>query len=128
MVPTMVVRPEVTKGFWLYDVVVHVDRAMNACPSLHAGWAVFVWLWGVRMRSRRHGMAEVVVWTALSVGVLYSTLATKQHVMWDIIGGGVLGAVSYYACVGLPLEGMMPAVQPEVMTSGAGREHDVPNE
>lgn len=71
-----------------------VDAAGNACPSLHVGTAVFSAYW-------LHRTADVFqyssVWRAVNVvwcvGIAYSTLATKQHVAWDVIGGAALGLV-----------------------------------
>ncbi len=70
-----------------------VDLAANACPSLHVAFAVFTALWLARiLREMRtgallHGLN--VLWCA---GILYSTLATRQHVLLDVLAGALLGA------------------------------------
>lgn len=71
-----------------------VDRAQNACPSLHVAFAVFaavrLWrLFGVAGASIGWQLA-MVGWGA---GIVYSTVATRQHVVIDVIAGAVLGAV-----------------------------------
>jgi hypothetical protein len=71
-----------------------IDRGGNACPSLHAAFAVLTALCLERML-RRMGAPRAVraanwLWCA---AILYSTLATKQHVCADLAGGLVLGAV-----------------------------------
>ncbi|MHB1667011.1 MAG: phosphatase PAP2 family protein [Thiomonas sp.] len=70
-----------------------VDAAGNACPSLHVATAVFAAFWldwmvpalgfGRRMRCLN------MLWCAL---IVFSTLATKQHVVVDAIAGALLGA------------------------------------
>jgi len=71
-----------------------VDASGNAFPSLHVAFAVFTALWlGRLLREMGAGMfarALNVLWCA---GIVYSTLAIRQHVALDAIAGGVLGAV-----------------------------------
>ena len=71
-----------------------VDLAANACPSLHVAFAVFTGLCLHRllrdMHSRRWLLALNWAWC---IGILYSTLATRQHVVLDVLAGTVLGAV-----------------------------------
>lgn len=71
-----------------------VDAAGNACPSLHVATAVFssFWLyWLLReLRQSWHGQGLQILW---SVAIVYSTMATKQHVSLDVLGGVLLGAV-----------------------------------
>lgn len=71
-----------------------VDAAGNACPSLHVAYAVLTAIWLQRL-CRHLGAPTVVcvlnwLWCA---GILYSTLATKQHVALDLYAGVLLGAV-----------------------------------
>jgi PAP2 superfamily len=71
-----------------------IDKAGNAFPSLHVASAVFsamclrriltdikapIYLQGVSM-----------LWCA---GIVFSTLAIKQHVVWDVLGGVVLAVI-----------------------------------
>ncbi len=70
-----------------------VDLAANACPSLHVAFAVFTGLCLHRllrdMHSRRWLLALNWAWC---IGILYSTLATRQHVVLDVLAGTLLGA------------------------------------
>jgi hypothetical protein len=73
-----------------------VDVSGNACPSLHAAFAVFtgVVLHGqlTAVRAPRVVLACNVLWC---LGIIYSAMATRQHLALDIIAGAVLaGAVS----------------------------------
>jgi membrane-associated phospholipid phosphatase len=70
-----------------------VDVSANACPSLHVAFAVFTGLWLDRLLREiglGHGVrAGNVVWC---LGILYSTLAVRQHVLLDVVAGAALGA------------------------------------
>ena len=69
-----------------------VDAAGNACPSLHVAFAVFTAVWLERLL--RPGGASAVVRAlngAWCLAIVYSTLATKQHVAIDALAGTALG-------------------------------------
>jgi membrane-associated phospholipid phosphatase len=70
------------------------DAAGNACPSLHVAFAVFSACWFGRLL-RQLGAGRIarignVLWCA---GILYSTVATRQHVFLDVVAGAALGAL-----------------------------------
>lgn len=69
------------------------DAAGNACPSLHVAFAIFSAIWFHRLL-REMGMGRILrslnwVWCA---GILYSTVAIRQHVALDVLAGIPLGA------------------------------------
>ncbi len=70
-----------------------VDLAANACPSLHVAFAVLTGICLHRllrdMHSRRWLLGLNWAWC---IGILYSTLATRQHVVLDVLAGTMLGA------------------------------------
>jgi membrane-associated phospholipid phosphatase len=72
-----------------------VDAAGNACPSLHVATAVFsgAWLDYIFRRVKAPTWLRIinVVWC---VGIIYSTIATRQHVALDVLGGLVLGGIA----------------------------------
>jgi len=72
-----------------------IDASGNACPSLHVATAVFsgVWLHHVL---RRFGAPQwVLIFNWLwCTGIIYSTLATRQHVAVDVLAGLVLGVLT----------------------------------
>jgi len=73
-----------------------VDASGNALPSLHAAFAVFTAVVLHRqltaVRAPRALLACNVLWC---LGIVYSAMATRQHLALDIIAGAVLaGAVS----------------------------------
>jgi MFS superfamily sulfate permease-like transporter len=73
----------------------NMDAAGNACPSLHAAFAVFTAVWLVRMlrRINAHFLAHVlnVLWAVM---ILHSTLATRQHVALDMVAGALFGGLA----------------------------------
>jgi len=70
------------------------DAAGNACPSLHVAFAVFT---ACRLERLLRGMNAGRAIRALNwlwcAGILYSTVAVRQHVVLDVLAGAVLGAV-----------------------------------
>jgi membrane-associated phospholipid phosphatase len=71
-----------------------VDASGNACPSLHVAFAVFTAFWFERiLRQMRAGRVVRVASVLWCVGILYSTIATRQHVALDVLAGAILGAV-----------------------------------
>jgi membrane-associated phospholipid phosphatase len=81
-----------------FDILRGKDASGNACPSLHVATAVFTALWldwmapllgfGKRLRSAN------VLWCVL---IVFSTMATKQHVLVDVICGAALGVAMAWA-------------------------------
>eukprot|EP01035_Chromulina_nebulosa_P055450 gene55450-75979_t len=71
-----------------------VDAAGNACPSLHVAFAVFT---AVRLGPIWRGMGASAAVHAGSwlwcAGIVFSTMATGQHVAVDALAGAGLGAV-----------------------------------
>ncbi len=70
------------------------DASGNACPSLHVAFAVFtaVWFGHLLRQMKAGGLARSLNWLWCA-GILYSTIATRQHVALDVLAGAVLGAV-----------------------------------
>jgi membrane-associated phospholipid phosphatase len=69
-----------------------MDASGNACPSLHAATAVFSGIWLHRLL-RRFGAPpwiRIFNW-AWCTGIVYSALATRQHVAVDVLAGLALG-------------------------------------
>jgi membrane-associated phospholipid phosphatase len=87
-------RPSGFIGDELHQVILQLDGAYNAFPSLHAGflaytfalaWRIFHhelprWLWGLSW-----------TWGTL---VMYSTLAIRQHYFLDLIAGAAIGVAA----------------------------------
>ena len=76
------------------DFLKNVDAAGNAFPSLHVATALFSGVWLDHLL-RRFGAPQ---WSRLfswmwCIGIIYSTLATRQHVAVDVGGGLLLGGM-----------------------------------
>ena len=71
-----------------------VDLAANACPSMHVAFAVLTGIWLHRLlRDMRSGGWPLALNWAWCGGIVYSTLATRQHVVLDVLAGATLGAL-----------------------------------
>jgi hypothetical protein len=87
--PTAVPRQALsTEGMTGFDLLRGVDAAGNACPSLHVAAATFTALWLHRLLRALELPAWLrganALWYVL---IVWSTLATRQHVWWDVLGG-----------------------------------------
>lgn len=91
--PTTFMQPRVDWSSQPFGQILQsVDAPGNAFPSMHVAYALFAWAW------IRHELHEVraprwlhilsLLW-CMAIG--FSTLATKQHVWWDVLAGIVLG-------------------------------------
>lgn len=76
---------------WLYSI----DAADNLLPSIHC---LVSWLCYIGIRKRE----GIPLWyqrfsCIMAVLVFFSTLTTKQHVVWDVIAGAVLAELCFLA-------------------------------
>jgi membrane-associated phospholipid phosphatase len=70
-----------------------VDASGNACPSLHVAFAVFTAVWlGRLLRQMGAGRGAGAFNWLWCLGILYSTVAIRQHVALDVLAGAGLGA------------------------------------
>lgn len=70
-----------------------VDATGNACPSLHVAFAVFAAFWLARLLRDIGAPRGLHVVNGLwCLGIVYSTLAVRQHVAVDALAGAALGA------------------------------------
>jgi membrane-associated phospholipid phosphatase len=92
--PTAVPLPEVD---WSrhpsFAFLKSADASGNACPSLHVAFAVFTGVWFGRLLRQMSagGFLRALNWL-WCLGILYSTIAIRQHVALDVLAGAVLGA------------------------------------
>ncbi|MDH4325176.1 MAG: phosphatase PAP2 family protein [Betaproteobacteria bacterium] len=79
-----------------------VDVSGNAFPSLHAAFCVFT---AVVLHAQLTAIGAARWLRAgnllLSAGILYSTMATRQHVALDVVAGAMLGGAASLAYVGV---------------------------
>ena len=69
-----------------------VDASGNACPSLHVAFAVFSAAWFGHVFRRLNLATSLRMFNWLwCAGIMYSTVATRQHVSLDVFAGALLG-------------------------------------
>ena len=69
----------------------------NACSSLHVATAVFSGTWLHHLLRRFSAPPWILICNFLwCIGIVYSTLATRQHVAVDVLAGLVLGVLAAY--------------------------------
>jgi len=93
--PTTIVRPDIDWSLHpAFGFLKGIDASGNACPSLHVAYAVFSAIWLDRL-IRRTGDRPIlrILNVGWCVGIMYSTLATKQHVALDVAAGTAFGAL-----------------------------------
>lgn len=94
--PTAVPLLDVDWGAHAGFAALHsIDSAGNACPSLHVAAAVCAAGW-MHRQLEELGAGPVVRLANLlwCIGIVYSTLATKQHVSLDVLAGTILGLIA----------------------------------
>ena len=86
-----------------------LDASGNACPSLHVTTAIFsgMWLNHLLRRFKTPLWLRTFNWI-WCIGIIYSTMATRQHVAVDVIAGLLLGGVA----ASLSLHGKLLIIQP----------------
>lgn len=71
-----------------------VDASGNACPSLHVATAVFSWFWLQRqLPALGFGRGTRIFNTLWCAAIVYSTMATKQHMALDVLAGIALAFI-----------------------------------
>ena len=97
LVPTAIPAAQVPSDIALqsgFALLQGVDAAGNACPSLHVATAVFSAIWLHRLLNTVAAPAWTravnALWAAL---IVWSTLATKQHVALDVLAGTLLAVL-----------------------------------
>ena len=79
------------------DFLKGVDASGNACPSLHAATAVFSGIWLHYLLRRCGAPLSILIFNWMwCIGIVYSAMATRQHVAVDVLGGLVLGVSASY--------------------------------
>ena len=82
------------------DFLKNMDASGNACPSLHVTTALFSGAWLHHLLRRFNGPQWIRLLNWMwCIGIIYSTLATRQHVAIDVGGGLALGGLA--SCLSL---------------------------
>jgi len=79
------------------DFLKNIDAAGNACPSLHVATAVFSGIWLHHLLRRFGAPVWILSLNGLwCIGIVYSTIATRQHVAVDVLAGLLLAVPAAY--------------------------------
>jgi membrane-associated phospholipid phosphatase len=80
-----------------FSMLKTIDAAGNAFPSMHVAAAFFSLFWINRHLEQMHAH-PLLVWInwLWCLGIIYSTMAIKQHVFLDVAGGLILGGIFAY--------------------------------
>ena len=94
--PTAVPHPGLDRGRHPgFGVLQGMDAAGNACPSLHVAAGLFSAIWlDVLLREMRAGRVIRGANWCWGLGIVYSAMATKQHVAIDVLAGAILGVAA----------------------------------
>ena len=95
--PTFVLRPtDAQDANGLYRLLIQLDNPLNAFPSLHTAFALFhaACCHVIFSTSSKSRVLQGFFWL-WAVGIMISTLLTKQHVFVDALGGAILGLGSF---------------------------------
>jgi hypothetical protein len=99
----------------LFSGIRSIDTTGNSCPSLHVAFSVLTALWLERFLRKNMPSTTLRLLNALwCLGIVYSTLATKQHVAIDACAGAVLGFVGALVQARLEKQRGLPGSQPTV--------------
>jgi hypothetical protein len=99
LVPTM--HPQLGR---IFEIVYLIDRPWNSWPSLHVSQSLLIALFVQRWLTLRaaelplHRFSSCAMWIAWIVLSL-SILTTKQHFIWDMLSGGLLGALIWWSYI-----------------------------
>ncbi len=87
-VPRDEIDPDSVSG--IYRALVFVDEPRNAFPSEHASLALIAIL--ALCSDRRPQWHKALAWIWL-IALFWSTIATRQHVVFDLLSGAMLGGI-----------------------------------
>ncbi|MGJ8671754.1 phosphatase PAP2 family protein [Rubritalea sp.] len=94
--PNGVSREEVPldQAPFFYELLLAYDAPRNAFPSLHAALAVIAGL-AASQCSRFQPVARCLIWLWV-LGIFWSTIALRQHVVVDLIGGTLVAVGAWF--------------------------------
>lgn len=76
------------------DFLKNIDASGNACPSLHVATAFFSGVWMHHLLRRFGGPLWILLFNWIwCIGIIYSTMAIRQHVVVDVGAGLILGGL-----------------------------------
>jgi len=96
--PTQIPPMDVPAGAPGFALLQGIDAAGNACPSMHVAISMFTAIWLESIFRRAGAPAALrVLNLAWFAAIAWSTMAVRQHVLWDVLAGAALGVVFAWA-------------------------------
>lgn len=97
LLPTTNIRPELTnQDIWIKLVrfLYRIDEPTNLFPSIHCltSWFCYIGIRNTRTIPRWYQHLSLV----MALAVFVSTLALRQHVLIDVLGGVLLAQATYW--------------------------------
>ena len=95
--PTTNVRPTFdinSSSTWLMSFLYNIDKPTNLFPSIHCLVSWFCYI-GIRKNK------SIPLWYRtftmfFAIAIMVSTQVTKQHYIYDVIGGVLIAEITYY--------------------------------
>ena len=72
------------------------DGSFNCFPSLHAAFLFYMAALGWRLFGTVVRPIEVGLCVIWGTGILYATIAIRQHYVLDLVAGAAVGCLSYW--------------------------------
>ena len=98
--PMFIDRP-ILNNHDLYFYLIKIDKSTNTFPSLHASFTVYSFLWinQIFKNLKRFSLLIRFFFFVWGVLILYSTLAIKQHVVIDLLSGGLFAILIFFILI-----------------------------
>ncbi len=75
---------------FIFSLIRNLDTPASCCPSLHVSTAFLTSF--VFLEEQKEKFPYFFIWAVI---ISFSTLSTKQHYFWDVLGGFVVALLSY---------------------------------
>jgi membrane-associated phospholipid phosphatase len=75
---------------FVFSFIRNLDTPASCCPSLHVSTAFLTSF--VFLEEQKEKFPYFFLWAVI---ISFSTLSTKQHYFWDVLGGFVVAVLSY---------------------------------
>jgi membrane-associated phospholipid phosphatase len=75
---------------FIFSLIRNLDTPASCCPSLHVSTAFLTSF--VFLEEQKEKFPYFFLWAVI---ISFSTLSTKQHYFWDVLGGFVVAVLSY---------------------------------
>ena len=75
---------------FIFSLIRNIDTPASCCPSLHVSTAFLTSF--IFLEEQKRKFPLFFIWAVI---ISLSTLSTKQHYFWDVLGGFIVAVLSY---------------------------------